>query len=95
MKKAIADDVLERVLEAARIAPSGNNRQPWRFVIVKDEKKKKDIDRACYESDILLRNQLFEKLQAANGSKTSASLRNTVGKRRIHLRLGMLFSQGK
>jgi len=32
----IPDEVLKRVLNAARIAPSGNNRQPWKFVVVKD-----------------------------------------------------------
>jgi nitroreductase len=34
--KPIPDDVLGRVLEAARIAPSACNFQPWRFVVVKD-----------------------------------------------------------
>jgi F420 biosynthesis protein FbiB-like protein len=29
--------VLERVLEAARLAPSAHNRQPWRFVVIQDE----------------------------------------------------------
>ena len=53
LKKAIPDDVLERILEAARIAPSGGNAQPWRFVIVKDEDKKKKIARACYEQDFI------------------------------------------
>ncbi|HLE22713.1 MAG TPA: nitroreductase family protein [Anaerolineales bacterium] len=28
---------LERVLEAARLAPSAHNRQPWRFVVVQGE----------------------------------------------------------
>lgn len=53
LKKTVPDDVLKRVLEAARIAPSGNNRQPWRFVIVKDEQRKKRIARACYEQDFV------------------------------------------
>jgi nitroreductase len=53
LKKAVPGDVLERVLEAARIAPSGNNQQPWRFVIVRDEQKKKKIARACYEQDFV------------------------------------------
>lgn len=34
--KPIPDDVLERILEAARLAPSACNFQPWRFVVVKD-----------------------------------------------------------
>lgn len=29
------------ILESARLAPSGENAQPWRFVIVKDEAKRK------------------------------------------------------
>ena len=32
----VPDDVLERVLEAARFAPSGGNRQGWRVVVLKD-----------------------------------------------------------
>lgn len=33
----IPEEQLNRVLEAARLAPSAGNRQPWRFVVVKDE----------------------------------------------------------
>jgi nitroreductase len=32
----VADEVLYRVLDAARFAPSGGNRQGWRLVLVKD-----------------------------------------------------------
>ena len=32
----VDDETLERVLEAARIAPSARNGQPWRFVVVRD-----------------------------------------------------------
>ena len=43
----IPEDVLNRVLEAVRIAPSGSNRQPWRFIIVKDEAMKQLLVPAC------------------------------------------------
>jgi len=43
----IPEEVLQRVLESARIAPSGSNRQPWRFIIVKDEKTRKRMVAAC------------------------------------------------
>ena len=33
---AIEDEKLERVLDAARLAPSANNRQNWKFIVVKD-----------------------------------------------------------
>ena len=45
----IPDVVLRRVLEAVRIAPSGSNRQPWRFIIVKDEETKKKLVPACHK----------------------------------------------
>jgi len=32
----VPDDMIEQMLEAARLAPSGTNRQPWRFQIVRE-----------------------------------------------------------
>jgi len=43
----IDDETLNRVLEAVRIAPSGSNRQPWRFILVKHEELKKRLAAAC------------------------------------------------
>ena len=34
--RPVGDDDLDFLLEAARIAPSSNNTQPWRFVVVRD-----------------------------------------------------------
>jgi nitroreductase len=42
----IPDEVLNRILEAGRIAPSAKNIQPWRFIIVKDPGTKKKIAEA-------------------------------------------------
>jgi len=41
--KAIPEGTLNKVLEAARIAPSGKNFQPWKFIIVQDREKKKEL----------------------------------------------------
>jgi nitroreductase len=38
---------LQRVLEAARAAPSGSNRQPWRFYVVMDAEKRRKVADAC------------------------------------------------
>jgi nitroreductase len=43
----VPDDVLGKVLEAVRIAPSGSNRQPWRFILVKDPAMRKRVAEAC------------------------------------------------
>ena len=48
----IPEEVFSRVMEAARLAPSGKNLQPWKFIIVKDQGLK---DRLAEAS----RRQLF------------------------------------
>ena len=40
---AVADDVVARVLEIARFAPSGGNRQGWRVVVVKDRETRQRL----------------------------------------------------
>ena len=44
---AVPSDVLDRVLEAARIAPSANNFQPWKFIVVRDEVLRRELVGAC------------------------------------------------
>jgi len=39
----VPDDLIERVLEAAVHAPSAENRQPWAFVVVRDEQIRQRI----------------------------------------------------
>jgi nitroreductase len=39
----VSDKDLDMILEAARQAPSGENAQPWRFIIVKDETMRKQM----------------------------------------------------
>ncbi|HHF52696.1 MAG TPA: nitroreductase [Candidatus Aminicenantes bacterium] len=50
--KPIPEDILNKVLEAARIAPSGKNFQPWKFIIVRDREKREELAVAS-------RNQAF------------------------------------
>ncbi len=35
----VSDELVNMVIEAARLAPSGNNAQPWRFVIAGEDEK--------------------------------------------------------
>ena len=44
---SIPDEVLDRLLNALRLAPSGSNRQPWRFVLVRDRAILKSFAEAC------------------------------------------------
>jgi nitroreductase len=44
---SIPEEALRRVLEAARLAPSGKNLQPWKFIVVKDKILKERLARAA------------------------------------------------
>ncbi len=39
----IPEEKLRSILEAARLAPSAGNRQPWRFIIIQDIDRKKAL----------------------------------------------------
>ena len=41
--KPVEDVKLNEILEAARLAPSGNNKQPWFFIVIKDELVKQEV----------------------------------------------------
>jgi nitroreductase len=41
--RAVDEDVLRRVLEAGRIAPSAGNRQDWKFIVVKDHETRRKL----------------------------------------------------
>ncbi|MCK4275577.1 MAG: nitroreductase family protein [Phycisphaerae bacterium] len=45
--KPIEDDKLQRVLEAGRVAPSGNNRQEWKFIVVRDPELRSGLAKAA------------------------------------------------
>lgn len=44
----VPDEVILQLLECARLAPSGHNSQPWRFVVLKDSGIKKELSRYAY-----------------------------------------------
>jgi nitroreductase len=43
----VASEKLIKLLEAARLAPSAGNIQPWRFILVLDPQKRKRIAKGC------------------------------------------------
>ncbi|MEO0093847.1 MAG: nitroreductase family protein [candidate division WOR-3 bacterium] len=46
-KDPIPEEVLNRIMEAVRIAPSAKNLQPWKFIIVKDPQIIQELVPAC------------------------------------------------
>jgi nitroreductase len=43
LDEPVADDILYAILDDARFAPSGGNRQAWRVIIVKDEQRRRAL----------------------------------------------------
>lgn len=39
----IPDDIIEKIIDAARYSPSGFNSQPWEFVVIKEQELKNKI----------------------------------------------------
>jgi nitroreductase len=54
----IPPDLVERILEAGRVTPSSQNRQPWRFLIVEDAGRREKLADAVYEPDNVRTAQL-------------------------------------
>jgi nitroreductase len=49
----VSEDTLNSLLDAARLAPSGCNAQPWRFKVVKDGETKRHLARAAYDQPFI------------------------------------------
>jgi len=45
---SIPEEKIRLLLESARLAPSGTNTQPWRFIVVKDNDTKKRLQEAAH-----------------------------------------------
>lgn len=45
--RGVPEEVLKKVLDAARMAPSAHNKQDWKFIVVRDEEKRKELCRAA------------------------------------------------
>lgn len=43
----ISKETLSKILEAARLAPSANNRQPWKFIVVRDQETRQKLAKAA------------------------------------------------
>jgi len=51
--KPVERDKIQRLLEAARLAPSASNRQEWRFVVVTDKKRRAALAEAANNQEFV------------------------------------------
>jgi nitroreductase len=48
LDKPVPREKLEKILEAARLAPSAGNAEPWHFIAVTDAEKRKALSKGLY-----------------------------------------------
>lgn len=58
-ERPVSPEDLELILEAARLAPSGTNRQPWRFVLLTEQSDREQIAPAVVQSFVVKAPALF------------------------------------
>ncbi len=51
--EAVPEGKLKKVLEAARLAPSAHNEQEWKFVVVRDAQKRKELAEAALNQNFI------------------------------------------
>jgi len=53
MEEKVSDDLVERILEAGRWAPSADNSQPWDFIVLKDKEVRQRVAEATTWGEFL------------------------------------------
>ena len=97
LDKPVEKEKIERILEAARLAPSACNAQPWKFVVVTDPEKRMQIADAT-ASKILAMNHFTKQapvqlvLVEENANFTSSVGGMLTNKHYPHIDLGIVAS---
>ena len=70
----IEPEKLQSVLEAGRLAPSGNNKQPWSFIVVQSEQQRQAVMEACHNQTWMMTAPLFIVAVADMAARSEADL---------------------
>ncbi|MEW5759371.1 MAG: nitroreductase family protein [Candidatus Thermoplasmatota archaeon] len=58
-QESIPNEKLNKLLEAARLAPSAGNRQPWELIVVTNKETLKKLPRACKDQKFVSECSVF------------------------------------
>jgi nitroreductase len=59
INKAVEDEKIIKLLESARLAPSGSNTQPWHFIVVKSESAKQKLAEVSHNQQWMISAPVF------------------------------------
>lgn len=57
--KSIEDEKIIKLLECARLAPSGSNTQPWHFIVVKSEFNRQNLSKIAHDQKWMISAPVF------------------------------------
>lgn len=82
LPEPVGDDVVREVLEAARMAPSAQNRQEWAFVVVRDKDVKRRIMEAVVDIELNITRSAWNRLKAGGEALETMvqALRRSTGR---------------
>ena len=52
-EREVGDDVIRKVIEAGRLAPSAHNDQPWEFILITDKAKLLEMSKYCISGSFI------------------------------------------
>jgi nitroreductase len=55
----VEEDKIRKIVEAGRIAPSANNSQDWKFIVVKDDLRREKLAHACAQQKFVFEAPLM------------------------------------
>ncbi len=70
--KPLSDEQIETVLQAARVAPSAGNAQPWEFIVIREREMR-------YRIADLFKHQLRDKLELERTIRNSSKVGGSIG----------------
>lgn len=57
--KSVEDEKIVQLLESARLAPSGDNSQPWHFIVVKSDLGRQKLSEVSHKQEWMLSAPVF------------------------------------
>jgi nitroreductase len=77
-ERPIPDEVVERILDAGRVAGSARNRQAWRFLVVDSAERRKQIAEAVYAPDNVHGARLVVAIQSSSAMDVGRCMQNMM-----------------
>ena len=74
----VPDDIVQRILEAGRVAGSARNRQPWRFIVVESADRREQVANAVYAPENVLGAKLVLAIVSSGGMDTGRCAQNMM-----------------